>query len=155
MCRQQRKERQLYFFTFTHTKLLKNGQKPRRRWRFLPQGPDCARFRRAPTLDATNRRRRFLARRRGVDDWPRDDVGRRIRHRPPSDGFHHGTENDRVRIRAEQRRRSIIIIIVQWCSRRRENEPVRGTDGAFREMSRTKHGQRGAVPSVRGLVDVV
>ena len=154
MFRQQRKERQLCFFTFTHTKLLKNGQKTRRRWRFLPQGPDCARFRRAPTLDATNRRRRFLARRRGVDDWPRDDVGSRIGHRPPSDGFHHGTENDRVRIRAEQRRRSVIIV-VQWCSRRRENEPVRGTDGAFREMSRTKHGQRGAVPSVRGLVDVV
>ena len=152
--RQQRKERQLCFFTFTHTKLLKNGQKTRRRWRFLPQGPDCARFRRAPTLDETNRRRRFLARRRGVDDWPRDDVGRWIRHRASSDRFHHGTENDRVRIRAEQRRRSIIIV-VQWCSRRRENEPVRGTDGAFREMSRTKHGQRGAVPSVRGLVDIV
>ena len=93
---QRKKERQLCFFTFTHTKLLKNGQKTRRRWRFLPQGPDCARFRRAPTLDATNRRRRFLARRRGVDDWPRDDVGSRIGHRPPSDGFHHGTENDRV-----------------------------------------------------------
>ena len=100
-----------------------------------------------PTLDETNRRRRF-AQRRGVDDWPRDDVGSRIGHRPPSDGCIMGPGNRTIR--AEQRRRSIIII-VQWCSRRRER--TRARDRWSWEMSRTKHGQRGA--AVRGLVDVV